>query len=54
MSFLLCFSAIALFQWRFYSAADKMDIPEILKNGAMLIGCIMLLCTGIICESLEG
>lgn len=34
---LLAFIATMFYQFQLYKAAEKMDIPEIIKNGAMFI-----------------
>lgn len=52
MEFLLIFSGMLFSQWHFNKAADKKDVSEILKTGAVFIGCMMLLCSYIICDTL--
>ena len=51
---LLAFIATMFCQFQLYNAADRMDIPEIIKNGAMFIVLGMGLWTVVLMDFLEG
>ena len=51
---LLAFIATMFYQFQLYKAADKMDIPEIIKNGATFIVLGMGMWTVVLMDFLEG
>lgn len=51
---LLIFVATMFYQFQLYKAADKMDIPEIIKNGATFIVLGIGMWTVVLMDFLEG
>lgn len=54
ITWLLAFIATMFYQSQLYKAADKMDIPEIIKNGATFIVLGIGMWTVVLMDFLEG